>query len=137
MTNVRNCQSAGLQPSAHSFEELLKTRPSNVLRDSFVLISPENSPTRTLTAGYTTIYPGCRTAGHSHAEYEEIYYITKGAGVMKVGDEEFQVRAGDCFLVPAGLFHATVNPHLEVMEYFWVISSNQDSTLRSERSSDG
>jgi mannose-6-phosphate isomerase-like protein (cupin superfamily) len=125
MITVSNCQSAGLQKSAHSFEELLKLRSSNVLRDSFVLVSPENSPTRTLTAGYTTIFPGCRTAGHGHAEFEEIYYITKGAGMMKVGDEEFPVKAGDCFLVPAGLFHATMNPNLEVLEYFWVISANQ------------
>lgn len=117
--NLRNCQ---LQESPHSFAPLREKKENNVLRDSFILLSPETCPTKTLTAGYTVIYPGCRTSGHGHAEYEEIYHIVRGQGVMRVGEQTFPIRAGDTFLVPFGLFHATDNPYRETLEYFWVIS---------------
>jgi len=123
--NVANIENVGLQPSEHSFENLLAKKENNILRDSFILISPDNSTTDTLTAGYTTVYPGCRTSGHSHPEYEEIYFIVKGRGIMKVGDDEFEVKAGDTFLVPFGDFHTTSNPNKEALEYFWVISRKQ------------
>lgn len=121
MIKVANLESAEAQPSPHSFANLLATGESNVRRDSFILIPPEESAAG-LTAGYTVIYPGCRTSGHAHGEYEEIYHITKGQGTMKIGEEESVVKAGDTFLVPFGLFHATLNPHAEVLEYFWVLS---------------
>lgn len=119
---VRNIENGELQESQHLFRHLLPKKETNVLRDSVVLISPANSTTRTLTAGYTVVYPGCRTSGHAHLEYEEIYHVVKGKGVMTVGDQTFEIRAGDTFLVPFGEFHTTDNPFRESLEYFWVIS---------------
>ncbi|NPV53882.1 MAG: cupin domain-containing protein [Firmicutes bacterium] len=127
---VANLETVALQPSDHSFCHLREKKESNVLRDSWVLISPENSPTRTLTAGYTTVYPGCRTGGHSHEDYEEVYHITKGKGIMTVGEEEFEVSAGDTFLVPFGLYHTVRNPYQGVLEYFWVISLNHEKAQK-------
>lgn len=122
---VANIENAGIQPSEHSFENLLKKKENNVLRDSFILVSPENSATETLTAGYTTVYPGCRTSGHTHPDLEEIYHIVKGKGIMKVGEQEFEVKAGDSFLVPYGdYFHTTSNPYMEPLEYFWVVNKH-------------
>jgi len=119
---VANIETAALQPSERSFCHLRERNESNVLRDSWVLISAENSASKTLTAGYTTVYPGCRTGGHSHEDYEEIYHITRGKGIMTVGEEEFEVSAGDTFLVPFGLYHTVRNPYKGVLEYFWVVS---------------
>ncbi len=123
---VTNISNTGIQQSEHSFENLLQKKKSNVLRDSFILISPENSTTETLKAGYTTVYPGCRTSGHTHPELEEIYHIVKGQGIMKVGEQEFKVKAGDTFLVPFGDFHTTENPFTETLEYFWVVSPDHN-----------
>lgn len=120
--SVRNIENVGCQESPHSFKNLLEKKENNVLRDSFILISPENSTTETLTAGYTIVYPGSRTSGHSHPELEEIYHITKGKGIMKIDDQEFEVIAGDTFLVPFGPFHTTTNPFSEPLEYFWIVS---------------
>jgi mannose-6-phosphate isomerase-like protein (cupin superfamily) len=39
-------------------------------------------------------------------EVEEIYFILNGGGVMKVGDEEREVKEGDAIWIPAG------DPHL-------------------------
>jgi quercetin dioxygenase-like cupin family protein len=41
--------------------------------------------------------------------YEEIYYIVKGGGLMKVGDEARQVSAGDAAWLPYGIPHSLVN----------------------------
>jgi mannose-6-phosphate isomerase-like protein (cupin superfamily) len=40
---------------------------------------------------------------------EEIYFILSGGGLMKVGDEEKGVTAGDAIWIPAGQPHRLVN----------------------------
>jgi mannose-6-phosphate isomerase-like protein (cupin superfamily) len=120
---VSNFENVGVDASEHSFKNLLAKKETNVLRDSFILISPEKDETETIKAGYTVVYPGCRTSGHSHKELLEIYHIVKGRGIMKVDDEEFDVKPGDTFLIPlGGAFHTTSNPYSEPLEYFWVVS---------------
>jgi quercetin dioxygenase-like cupin family protein len=41
--------------------------------------------------------------------YEEIYYIVNGGGLMKVGDEQQQVVAGDAIWLPYGVPHRLEN----------------------------
>jgi quercetin dioxygenase-like cupin family protein len=41
--------------------------------------------------------------------YEEIYYIVKGSGLMRVGDDEQQVSAGDATWLPYGIPHSLEN----------------------------
>jgi quercetin dioxygenase-like cupin family protein len=46
----------------------------------------------------------------SHIDpYEEVYYLLQGHGVMKVGDEEENVSAGDAIWLPYGVPHSLVN----------------------------
>ena len=52
------------------------------------MVSPEQTASGRILSGYTIIYPGCRTRGHSHADREEVYYFIKGSGIMVVDDEE-------------------------------------------------
>ena len=40
---------------------------------------------------------------------EEIYFILRGGGLMKVGDEEKAVKAGDAIWIPAGEPHRLFN----------------------------
>jgi mannose-6-phosphate isomerase-like protein (cupin superfamily) len=42
-------------------------------------------------------------------EVEEIYFILKGGGLMKVGDEEKEVKDGDAIWIPAGDPHRLEN----------------------------
>jgi mannose-6-phosphate isomerase-like protein (cupin superfamily) len=49
--------------------------------------------------------PGGETAEHLHHETEEIYHFTRGAGRMRLGDEERAVRAGDCVVIAPGVAH--------------------------------
>ncbi|HWC77542.1 MAG TPA: cupin domain-containing protein [Blastocatellia bacterium] len=44
--------------------------------------------------------PGCAVTPHFHRELEEIYYLLAGEGVMTVGNESRDVKAGDAVFVP-------------------------------------
>jgi len=53
--------------------------------------------------------PGRAVTPHHHRELEEIYYIISGRGLMKVGDEQSEVCAGDAVYVPRGHRHTLEN----------------------------
>ncbi|RLA86550.1 MAG: cupin domain-containing protein [Deltaproteobacteria bacterium] len=40
---------------------------------------------------------------------EEIYYILKGGGIMRVGDERREVKEGDAIWIPQGSIHGLHN----------------------------
>ena len=52
-----------------------------------------------------TVPPGARTERHYHRRSEEIYLFTAGSGRMGLGDDEADVRAGDCVVIPPGTPH--------------------------------
>ena len=49
-------------------------------------------------------------AGLPHRETEEIYLFTSGAGRMRLGAEESDVRAGDMVVIAPGVRHKLWNP---------------------------
>ena len=52
---------------------------------------------------------GGETAAHYHRSTEELYYFTAGSGRMRLGDEEAEVTAGDCVVIPPGTPHKIWN----------------------------
>lgn len=52
-----------------------------------------------------TVPTGQETVAHLHHRSEEIYLFTHGTGRMRLGDDEGQVRAGDCVVIPPGTAH--------------------------------
>jgi mannose-6-phosphate isomerase-like protein (cupin superfamily) len=52
-----------------------------------------------------TVPPGSDTIEHYHRTTEEIYLFTSGSGRMRLGDEEFDVREGDCVVIAPGVKH--------------------------------
>jgi mannose-6-phosphate isomerase-like protein (cupin superfamily) len=52
---------------------------------------------------------GGATAPHYHRRTEELYLFTAGRGRMKLGDETFDVGAGDCVTIPQGVEHQLWN----------------------------
>jgi len=60
-----------------------------------------------------TVPPGGETIAHRHVRSEEIYLFTAGAGRMRLGDEESDVRAGDAVVIPPGTSHKLLNPGAE------------------------
>ena len=53
--------------------------------------------------------PGGQTEAHFHRPTEEIYFFTAGSGRMQLGDEEIEVAAGDCVVIPPGVEHKLWN----------------------------
>jgi mannose-6-phosphate isomerase-like protein (cupin superfamily) len=49
--------------------------------------------------------PGGTTVEHLHRRSEEIYLFTGGSGRMRLGGDEFGVRAGDCVVIAPGVAH--------------------------------
>jgi mannose-6-phosphate isomerase-like protein (cupin superfamily) len=57
-----------------------------------------------------TVPPQGETAEHYHPRTEELYHFTSGAGRMRLGDQEFEVRAGHCVVIEPGVAHKLWNP---------------------------
>lgn len=43
---------------------------------------------------------------HKHAVHTENLYVIEGNGIMTVGEEEFEIEAGDYIVIPMDTFHA-------------------------------
>lgn len=53
---------------------------------------------------------------HHHLQTEEIYYILEGEGLMTVGDETRNVKAGDAIFIPRTNTHTLKNTGSEDMK---------------------
>jgi mannose-6-phosphate isomerase-like protein (cupin superfamily) len=73
------------------------------------LMHPDLHGVRHQSLAHATVPPGCETRLHRHKLTEEIYHVTGGAGVMKLGDQEFSVAAGDTVVIRPGTAHAIRN----------------------------
>jgi mannose-6-phosphate isomerase-like protein (cupin superfamily) len=66
-------------------------------------IPSENAANQSLAQA--TVPAGADTIEHYHRRSEEIYFFTRGKGRMRLGDEEFAVREGDCVVIAPGVRH--------------------------------
>ena len=58
------------------------------------------------------LLPGDSEGIHTHDkkyDYEEIYYIIDGKGMMTINNEEVEVKKGDAILIPTGVEHGLIN----------------------------
>ncbi len=94
----------------------------NVLRDNFVLIDQNDGIPRRIVAGYTVVYPGCRTRGHEHSDREEVYYFLAGKGAMVIGDKTVNVTGGTAVYVAPGPFHTVHCDGPIPLTFLWVTS---------------
>ena len=70
---------------------------------------PAWTAARNQSLAEATVPPGGQTAEHFHKVTEEIYFFTRGAGRMRLGEDEQDVRAGDCVVIPPGTRHKLWN----------------------------
>jgi mannose-6-phosphate isomerase-like protein (cupin superfamily) len=117
---VVNVQSKEPDEDQRSLRGRVGARKNQVLRDTYYLISGDNSPSKRLTMGYTTVYPTGTTTGHTHEDREEVYFVVSGEGVMVIGEDKFPVKAGDGLYVPPGLFHTTIQTGNLPLTVIWV-----------------
>jgi mannose-6-phosphate isomerase-like protein (cupin superfamily) len=83
-----------------------------------------------------TVPAGRDTIEHYHRRTEEIYLFTAGSGRMRLGDEEFDVSAGDCVVIPPGAPHklwATDGTELILLCCCAPAYSHEDTVLLESR----
>ncbi len=64
---------------------------------------------KNLSLAEATVPPGGSTIAHLHPRAEELYLVTAGSGVLRVGEEERAVVVGDCVAIPPGTPHRLHN----------------------------
>jgi mannose-6-phosphate isomerase-like protein (cupin superfamily) len=73
------------------------------------LLAHRNSCIRNQSLAEATLRPGQATTEHYHPKAEEIYYILRGTGRMKLSDEFRDVGPGDAVAIPPGTPHKLWN----------------------------
>ncbi len=78
-----------------------------------------NCETNRVTTGQTQFAVGTGLPLHSH-NVEESVLVLEGEAVAEIGDERFDLVAGDATWVPAGIPHRFVNRGQGPLRIYWV-----------------
>ena len=87
--------------------EPFTTKDGSTIRE---LVGPAWTEARNQSLAEATVPPGGETDEHYHVKAEEIYYFVAGAGRMRLAEEERDVAAGECVVIPPGTTHKLWNP---------------------------
>ena len=87
--------------------EPFTTKDGSTIRE---LVGPGWTEARNQSLAEATVPPGGETDEHYHVKAEEIYYFVAGAGRMRLAEEERDVAAGECVVIPPGTTHKLWNP---------------------------
>ena len=63
------------------------------------------------------LQPGLSYEPHMHDDHEEVYYIIKGRGKIRVGNDVKEFRDGDAIYIPEGMVHEIINDSDEIIEF--------------------
>jgi len=55
------------------------------------------------------IKPGTTNQMHVHDDQEQVYFVIQGEGVIQIGEEKADVKAGDSIFLPSKVPHGFVN----------------------------
>jgi len=79
------------------------------------LLANRNSSIRQQSLAEARLPRGASTQEHYHIKTEEIYFITAGAGRMRIEEELAEVKAGDAIAIPPGKRHKLWNTGQETL----------------------
>jgi mannose-6-phosphate isomerase-like protein (cupin superfamily) len=84
------------------------TKDTSIIRE---ILAPRNAPgsIKNQSLAEATLRPEAATDAHYHAVTEEIYYVLRGTGRMRIGDEARDVGPGDGVAIPPGAPHRIEN----------------------------
>lgn len=72
---------------------------------NFRLIGPETVGARQVEVILGEIEKGKGAHPHLHTGIEQVCYLLEGAAQVEVGDEKFEMKAGEACFFPAGVKH--------------------------------
>jgi len=79
------------------------------------LLAHRNSAIRNQSLAEARLPAGGSTQEHFHPRAEEIYFITQGAGKIRIENETREVKAGDAIAIPPGRRHKLWNTGTETL----------------------
>ena len=79
------------------------------------LLAHRNSAIRNQSLAEARLPAGASTQEHFHPKAEEMYYITHGAGKIRIEGEMREVRAGDAIAISPGRRHKLWNTGNETL----------------------
>jgi mannose-6-phosphate isomerase-like protein (cupin superfamily) len=79
------------------------------------LLAHRNSIIRNQSLAEARLPAGASTQEHYHIKTEEIYYITHGAGRIRIEGETRDVKTGDAIAIPPGRKHKLWNSGNEML----------------------
>lgn len=82
------------------------TKDGSIIRE---LLHPATHGVAKQSLAEAIVPVGTRTLAHRHHQSEELYYILRGRGLMQLGDEHFEVGAGDAVCIAPGVVHSVKN----------------------------
>lgn len=88
----------------------------------YIVADPVNTGARRLSMGLQRIEPGSRIPLHVHDPEEEILFCFRGAGRIRVGDQEADLRPGTAAFIPPGVWHGVDNTEQEPLWITWTFS---------------
>lgn len=88
---------------SQDFHSLLEMKPEKTFENA--LVQPLNSDKH---GSSFLIWVKDKVAAHFHEKHTEHVYILAGEGLMKIGEEERKVSAGDLLFIPQGMVHSLI-----------------------------
>ena len=83
-----------------------QTKDGSIIRE---LMHPDSHGNSKQSLAEAIVPENTETLLHEHIKSEELYHITKGIGLMNLGDSQFEVKAGDTICIPPGTPHNIKN----------------------------
>lgn len=103
-----------------SFPDPTNGEPSRGEVTWHTLFSSPSTPTDSLSAGVAVCPPFTgHLCVHRHAQ-AEVYYITKGQGIVTIDGKDSRVAKGSAVFIPGNAEHGIVNDGEEELEWFYV-----------------
>ena len=84
---------------------------------SYLLLDRGQFGSSRLSVTWVEGKPGSEQQIHAHEANEQVYVIVRGRGLMRVGDEQESVEAGDLVFIPPKTDHAIRNVGDEPLIY--------------------
>lgn len=108
------CQATLPEMDVQSLDQAraFETKDGSEIRE---LLAHRNSCIQNQSLAEARLAPGQATTEHYHIKTEEIYFLTHGAGRMRIESEVREVRAGDAIAIPPGKKHKLWNTGSETL----------------------
>lgn len=83
-----------------------QTKDTSLIRE---ILHPSFSSTRNQSLAEATVPVGATTQAHLHPQSEEIYYLLRGAALMRIESETSTLKSGDAVVIAPGQRHQIRN----------------------------